>query len=83
MEMLEGEDLRINAETENFLPPCKKMKQVLSEVINSISTDRTSFCDDEMTVKILNSSKAWVLDIDLDFFSTGNPFRPIYSEVKM
>lgn len=30
----------------------------------------------------LNASPAWILDIDLDFFSTGNPYRAIYSEVR-
>ncbi len=37
---------------------------------------------DSKIVSALNDCNAWVLDIDLDFFSTGKPFRSPYSEVK-
>ena len=34
-------------------------------------------------ISSLNAAPAWILDIDLDFFSTGNPYRPVYSEVRI
>ena len=30
---------------------------------------------------LLSSSASWVLDFDLDFFSTSNPFKHFFSEV--
>ncbi len=37
-------------------------------------------CSQQLCVAI-NSSSSWILDIDLDFFSTGNPFKSIFTEV--
>lgn len=31
--------------------------------------------------KLLEESSAWILDIDLDFFSTVNPFKFMFTEV--
>ena len=31
--------------------------------------------------KLLTESSAWILDIDLDFFSTKNPFKSMFTEV--
>ena len=31
--------------------------------------------------EVVDSAPAWILDVDLDFFSTGNPFRSAYTEV--
>ena len=30
----------------------------------------------------ISNARAWILDVDLDFFSTGNPYQSAYSEVK-
>ncbi len=31
----------------------------------------------------IGGSSSWILDIDLDFFSTGNPFKSIFTEVSV
>ena len=40
-------------------------------------------CDsvDEQFIEVLRDCRAWVLDFDLDFFSTANPFKSMFSEV--
>lgn len=35
----------------------------------------------EKLVDIIKESADWILDIDLDFFSTGNPFKSLYTKV--
>lgn len=32
---------------------------------------------------VIGDSTAWILDIDLDFFSTGNPFKSLFTEVSI
>ena len=32
--------------------------------------------------EVMRRHPAWILDIDLDFFSTGNPFKSIFTEVR-
>ena len=41
-------------------------------------------CDEALTAifNALKNADAWILDIDLDFFSTDNPYRGVYSKVK-
>ena len=36
----------------------------------------------ELLADIIGKSSAWVLDIDLDFYSTGNPYRSLFTDVK-
>ena len=31
---------------------------------------------------IIGKCNTWVLDIDLDFFSTGNPYRSLFTDVR-
>ena len=55
----------------SFCPPAKKVK------LSSVPT--------EIVLSALENTGGigpWILDIDLDFFSTGNPFRSIYSNVR-
>ena len=35
----------------------------------------------ELLADIIGKSSAWILDIDLDFFSTGNPYRSLFADV--
>ena len=35
----------------------------------------------EKALELLNAAQHWILDIDLDFFSTANPFCNAFSEV--
>ena len=35
----------------------------------------------EKALELLNAAQNWILDIDLDFFSTANPFCNAFSEV--
>lgn len=37
--------------------------------------------EEESIVSLLSRVQAWVLDVDLDFFSTGNPYRGPFSAV--
>ena len=37
----------------------------------------------ELLAGIIGKSSAWVLDIDLDFYSTGNPYRSLFTNVKL
>ena len=30
---------------------------------------------------VISQSKAWILDVDLDFYSTGNPYRDLFTSV--
>ena len=68
----------------NECPPSKKLK-----VDEPVSSEPAS--SEPETVKILSSTasisaaisncSAWILDIDLDFFSTENPFTTMFNEV--
>lgn len=31
--------------------------------------------------EVVNGSQAWILDVDLDFFSTNNPFKIDFTDV--
>lgn len=46
--------------------------------------DATVLVGDASTVlnTVLGQCSAWVLDIDLDFFSTGNPFKSLFTDVR-
>ena len=35
----------------------------------------------QLLADIVSKSRAWILDIDLDFFSTGNPYRGLFTSV--
>lgn len=37
--------------------------------------------EEEAVVNLLRQAEGWVLDVDLDFFSTGNPYRGPFSAV--
>ena len=50
----------------DMMPPQPKRRRLLPE--NGID-------------KLLKESKGWVLDFDLDFFSTGNPYRGPFTSV--
>ncbi len=50
----------------DMMPPQPKRQRLLPE--NGID-------------KLLKESKGWVLDFDLDFFSTGNPYRGPFTSV--
>ena len=81
-----------------ILPCVKRARSVYSasphldtdfktQLINGGSSKRDSHDDQYFTfssniISTIDRSKAWILDIDLDFFSTGNPYRSIYSEVR-
>ncbi len=63
------------ARDEGLSPPPAKITKL---------EDPSANCSfDECVVEHLSNSKAWILDIDLDYFSTANPFRSIYSEVRL
>ena len=36
----------------------------------------------ELLTDIIGKSSAWILDIDLDFYSTGNPYRSLFNNVR-
>ena len=36
----------------------------------------------EKAIKLLDGAQHWILDIDLDFFSTANPFCDPFTEVR-
>ena len=36
----------------------------------------------ELTGLLSSGSQSWILDVDLDFFSTANPFRDDFSQVR-
>lgn len=35
----------------------------------------------KLLADIIVKSRAWILDIDLDFYSTGNPYRGLFANV--
>ena len=35
----------------------------------------------KLLADIVSKSRAWILDIDLDFYSTGNPYRGLFTSV--
>ena len=57
--------------------PTKPMVETGCGRTNYSELDETA---EELAVIIKNSSD-WILDIDLDFFSTGNPFKSQYTTV--
>ena len=46
--------------------------------------DTTFLAEDPSPVltTVLGQCSAWVLDVDLDFFSTGNPFKSLFTDVR-
>ena len=79
-EYIEGDDSR-HTHKRKLLSPETNSKQskfdakVEGQTRNELSN--TSACDVQ---KVLKDKGQFVLDIDLDFFSTRNPFREMYSE---
>ena len=51
-----------------LLPQCSSVESL--EAIAELLTD------------IIGKSSAWILDIDLDFYSTGNPYRSLFNNVR-
>ncbi|XP_033102658.1 UPF0489 protein C5orf22 homolog [Anneissia japonica] len=49
------------------------------QTLGSPHTDSVEYMF-EIISKAIEASKAYILDIDLDFFSTKNPFRELYTE---
>lgn len=70
------------------LPSPKKVKlsgssEALDDKVEPLSVHEDRDCPRHFSPELLttvNSARAWVLDIDLDFFSTGNPYRSLYSK---
>lgn len=64
-------------EGESFcsLSPAKRVKMEGLDSEERSVQRRMSFVD------VLRQHEAWILDIDLDFFATGNPFKKNFTEV--
>lgn len=84
LELVSGLGVSATEHGENaVLPPAKKMK--LSRKAEASPCECETRCQRRFSADLLNainSAPAWILDVDLDFYSTGNPYRSVYSEVR-
>lgn len=70
----------MKTDDDDSTPLVKKMRLVGDSPCEGVAHSTPPHLED-IIMDSVRACKGWVLDIDLDFFSTGNPFRAIYSEV--
>ena len=56
-------------------------KETLSHAANVSESCAHKEDSGALLITVLRQCSAWVLDVDLDFFSTSNPFKSLFSEV--
>lgn len=66
---------------ELLFSPVSELENAKTATLAVLTVGGQSDSVDELLVEVLRRSQAWVLDLDLDFFSTANPFKSMFSEV--
>lgn len=63
-------------------PPTPKKTKLCEASIQDAGCPSPPLLNTGYLLNIFNTTpQAWVLDVDLDFFSTGNPYRSVFTEV--
>lgn len=83
-------ELRVDCKEPYYLSDALYSTQLVNKrkfIFTSAELSDNSFLGDNNSIQRyidnLNISQPYVLDIDLDFFSTGNPFLSLYENIKL